>query len=171
MDRKFLGDSYDCVKRLWRELLQPHAPLFAEGRFIPEDLREDYTRFTGIPILAAAPPANHYSILNDPSTGIRYPNGKTQTEGRTHIRIATIIEQLNQENVFCVITFDQGFTRGNRDAQMREKLNNLGNGGYAFYYRSHAPFFFAFKRKKNCSKMRRILREAGMPDQRILPQP
>lgn len=46
MNREFLGDSYDAVKRLWQETLAEWAPLFAEPRYIPKDIRDDFTAFT-----------------------------------------------------------------------------------------------------------------------------
>ena len=69
MRRDFLGDSYDAVKRLWRDLLQHWAPLHAHTRFIPKDMRQDFTLLTGIPMLSDNRP-DVFSILNDPDTGI-----------------------------------------------------------------------------------------------------
>ena len=51
MERRFLGDSYDAVKRLWSDLLSGWAPLYAEPRFVPRELRDDFTTFTRIPML------------------------------------------------------------------------------------------------------------------------
>ena len=68
MKGKFLGDSYDAVKRLWQELLDGWAPLYAEQRFIPEDIQKPFSLITGIPILTDNHPES-YSILNDPDTG------------------------------------------------------------------------------------------------------
>jgi hypothetical protein len=89
MKRDYLGDSYDAVKRLWQQILAAWAPLYAEPRFIPEDVRADFTRLTGIPILRDAPKAA-YSILNDPDTGIRLPDGDDQTQSRHHITLPAI---------------------------------------------------------------------------------
>jgi len=38
MQREFLGDSYDAVKRLWGDALLSWAPVYAEPIFIPADL-------------------------------------------------------------------------------------------------------------------------------------
>jgi hypothetical protein len=46
MKRDYLGDSYDAVKRMWQDMLVNWAPLYAEPRFIPEDLRADFTLLT-----------------------------------------------------------------------------------------------------------------------------
>ncbi len=110
MKRAFLGDSYDAVKRLWRDLLRGWAPLFAEPRFIPEELLDDFTMFTRIPLLDGAWPTR-LSVLNDPDTGIRLPGQTNQAEGRKHIAIATIMGQLSDSWVQCVITFDQSHYR------------------------------------------------------------
>jgi hypothetical protein len=72
MKRDYLGDSYDAVKRLWQQVLAEWATLYAEPQFLPQDLREDFTRLTGIPLLTGRHPRD-YSILNDPDTGIRLP--------------------------------------------------------------------------------------------------
>jgi hypothetical protein len=102
MKRAYLGDSYDAVKRFWQQLFASTAPLFAEPRFIPAELRPDFMQLTGIPILPAHPPTA-FSILNDPDTGIRLPGEDNQSESRTHISISTIIEQLQQRQPRCII--------------------------------------------------------------------
>ena len=61
------------------------APLYAEPRFLPKDLRGDFTRLTGIPVLTDQRPPR-YSILNDPDTGVRLPGEENQAEGRTRHR-------------------------------------------------------------------------------------
>lgn len=87
MKRQFLGDSYDAVKRLWQETLVEWAPLLAESRFIPEDIRSDFTAFTRIPVISNNRPPI-YSILNDPDTGIRLPDRQNQREGLGHINLS-----------------------------------------------------------------------------------
>ncbi len=146
MKRDYLGDSYDAVKRLWRDLLQGWAPLGAEPSFIPEDLREDFTLLTGVPILDRKP-SQPYSILNDPDTGIRLPGETNQTESRKHVAIPFIVGQLRDERARCLLTFDQSDYRHSpldRPAQRQAKMEALDGEGYcSFYYVSHAPFLFA----------------------------
>ena len=72
MKREYLGDSYDAVKRLWQQVLADWAPLYFEPRFLPDSIRDVFTRFTGIPLLTNETPSN-YSILNDPDTGCFLP--------------------------------------------------------------------------------------------------
>ena len=106
MKRNYLGDSYDALKRLWQELLADWAPLYATPTFIPIDLRQEFTQLTRIPMLPNDPPPI-FSILNDPDTGIRLPDQANQTEGRTHISLKTIVNQLRDSGSQCVITYDQ----------------------------------------------------------------
>ncbi|MCD4674495.1 MAG: hypothetical protein K8S18_00675 [Desulfobacula sp.] len=49
MKRKYLGDSYDALKRLWQELLYKWAPLYATPDFIPTDLQHEFAQLTRIP--------------------------------------------------------------------------------------------------------------------------
>jgi len=166
----FLGDSYDAVKRMWRDMLADWAPLYAEPRFIPgADLQQAFTRLTRIPILQGEP-TYPFSILNDPDTGIRLPGEQNQQEGRTHVTIETIVDQL-RNGARCVTTFDQSdYRRGNLSLgdQHRMKLRFLSRkGGHGFYYVSHAPFLFAVHDAGVLEQLREILRNAGLPDNRI----
>ena len=166
MKREYLGDSYDAVKRLWQQILADWAPLYAEPRFIPEDLRDDFTRLTGIPTLPAQRPAK-YSTLNDPDTGIRLPGEENQAEGRTHIAVTTIVQQLRTDAPRCVITFDQSDYRNSdlqRDEQRQVKLRYLRDHGIpAFYFVSHAPFLFAFPNAEALLELEQRLAQAGIP--------
>ncbi|HQG93085.1 MAG TPA: hypothetical protein PLN27_15625 [Acidobacteriota bacterium] len=168
MKRDYLGDSYDMVKRLWRELLQDWAPLYAEPRFIPNALREQYTKLTQLEMLPTSCQGK-YSVLNDPDTGVRLPGEKNQAEGRTHIRIRTIMDQLRM-GARCVITFDQSNYRriGSSSVQRQKKMQELVKEGFdCFYYVSHAPFLFAFPDSGSCQQLRAILVNAGIPEERL----
>jgi hypothetical protein len=169
MKRAFLGDSYDAVKRMWQELLVDSAPLFAEPRFIPESLRHHFTRLTRIPLLVDKP-RGRFSILNDPDTGIRLPSAQNQREGRTHVRVGTVIKQL-EGGAECVITFDQSYYRNSklsRGEQRRGKMRQISKAGfYSFYFVSHAPFLFAASDIHALKRLRRILKDAGIPEERI----
>jgi len=173
MKRDFLGDSYDAVKRLWRDLLQHWAPLHADPRFIPGDLREDFTLLTGIPMLTDNRP-DVFSILNDPDTGIRLPGERNQSESRSHISISFIIRQLAESGASCVITFDQSdyrHSRMERKEQRQAKMWSLADSGFhSFYYVSHAPFLFAASNSQALREVRQILIAAGMPVKRLEPR-
>ncbi len=170
MKRQYLGDSYDAVKRLWQEILAEWAPLHAEPRFIPEDIRSEFTAFTRIPLLNEHRPM-FYAILNDPDTGIRLPNRLNQSEGISHIALSTIREQLRNAAVRCVITFDQSKHRElglSLKSQRNAKLQWLQRQRLsAFYYVSHAPFLFAFSEPARMDVALGLIRRAGVPDNRI----
>lgn len=170
MKRLFLGDSYDAVKRLWQEAFSVWAPLLAEPRFIPEEMRNDFTALTRIPLLGNHRPTV-YSIFNDPDTGIRLPDRENQREGVTHISLATIEMQLSNSAVRCVLTYDQsnhrepGFTRA--DQRNAKVLWLRRQGLSAFYYVSHAPFLFAFSTEADLKSGRERLLLLGIPGHRI----
>jgi hypothetical protein len=172
MKRDYLGDSYDAVKRLWQQALADWAPLYAQqDPFIPgEDLQRDFTRLTCIPMLASGH-MRPYSILNDPDTGIRLPDEENQRESRTHINLEGIIGQLQDEDVRCVITFDQSNYRHRyltREGQRQRKLAYLINARlFAFYYVSHAPFLFAFRDAEARQQLQARLIEFGIPNDRF----
>ena len=170
MNRKSLGDSYDAVKRLWQEAFSDWAPLLAEPRFIPEDIRDDFTTLTRIPLLSDHRPTA-YSIFNDPDTGIRLPDRANQKEGVTQINLATIENQLNNSTARCVLTFDQshhrelGFTSA--DQHNAKVLWLRRQGLYAFYYVSHAKFLFAFSKEAFMKEAQERLLTVGIPKSRI----
>lgn len=170
MKRQYLGDSYDAVKRLWRDLFQEWAPLYADSRFIPDEMREAFTLFTKIPILMEMP-RKPFSILNDPDTGIRLPGENNQKEGRTHISISTIATQLKNECVKCVITYDQSYYRHDRGShleQRRAKMRELRRLGFqSLYYVSHAPFCFTVQTHQTFVELENILKAAGIPANRL----
>ena len=170
MKPKYLGDSYDAVKRLWQQVLAEWAPLYAEPRFIPEDLRAKFTRLTGIPMLHGAP-SGSYSILNDPDTGIRLPDADNQRQSRRHIALPTICEQLRRNAARTVITFDQSVYRLSElklDEQRQAKMRYLATSGlFAFYYVSHAPFLFTCPSAYTRQQLRQRLLSFGVPDARF----
>jgi hypothetical protein len=115
-------------------------------------------------------PADAFSILNDPDTGIRLPAEVNQSEGRTHIAVNTIADQL-RSGALCIVTFDQSDYRNNgmkRDEQRRAKMFALAQKGFhSFYYVSHAPFLFALSDQDSFYKTRELLENAGIPKNRL----
>jgi len=170
MNRCYLGDSYDAVKRLWQQVLADNAPLYAEPRFIPIELQPDFTRLTGIPILSNQHSA-HFSILNDPDTGIRLPGESNQSVALSHTSTAAILDQLRQRRPSCIITFDQSHYRHiklKQDEQRLAKMRSLSDGGgFSFYYVSHAPFLFAFSTITALQEIRELLLSTGIPESRF----
>lgn len=170
MKREYLGDSFDIVKRLWRDLFAAWAPMYAEPRFIPRELQSDYTHLTGIRMLGPEI-VSAYSLLNDPDTGIRAPDAKVQSEGRSHIVLSTIVDQCNRQGVQVVVTFDQSShrTAGLGAPQQRAaKLHHLARSKIAaFYYVSHAPFLFASSSSDALKHTVRLIQGAGIPGSRL----
>lgn len=170
MNRKFFGDSYDAVKRMWGDMLCHWAPLYADARYIPFEMQKDFTQLTGIPILKAAPDTP-YSILNDPDTGIRMPGEKNQSTGRTHTTIKEIAAQLRKAAPRCVVTFDQSNYRQlglNQQEQRAKKVDALRKLGIAsFYYVSHAPFLFALSTTDARKQLKAHLIKCGIPESRF----
>ena len=121
--------------------------------------------------MATAKQSSAYSILNDPDTGIRLPGERNRTEGRTHITIETIADQLRASGAICVITFDQSDYRNSgltRKEQRQSKMRQLADEGFqSFYYVSHAPFLFAAPNAKALHRVRSILMKAGIPEERL----
>ena len=172
MERCKLGDSYDAVKRLWQEVLEKWAPLYADPRFVPEDLKVEYTRLTRIPVFREAP-SGLYSILNDPDTGIRHPDAANQRESRRHIALHSIAEQLRPTKVRAVITFDQSNYRRTGKSfieQRNDKMRYLANKGFfSFYYASHAPFLFTCRSARMLREVRELLLGVGVPESMFEP--
>ncbi len=172
MDQKFFGDSYDIVKRFWADLLRPDAPLYAWPEFIPEDLRVEYSRFTGIAMYSPSlNSGSNFSILNDPDTGIRLPGAKKQARTRGHATIEQVVNQLDSIGAKWSLTYDQGYHRSrlfSPDQQRALKLDALSSRGcFGFYYRSHACFLFSSRSKKDLDNLRKLLEDAGMPPRKI----
>lgn len=176
MNSEFLGDSYDLVKRFFASVLESEAKLWTSERFIADDLYDKkglgpYHKVTGIRVLRTAPKGK-YSILNDPDTGVRSPR-RDQADTRRHISLDTIRDQLRESAVFCVVTYDQSFSRSKgkkKKTQQKEKLRWLSkNSLHAFYYDSHASFLFAFRSKKDLGRLRGLLRnEYGIPKSKLV---
>jgi hypothetical protein len=168
MKKAYIGDSYDIVKRFWACLLREWAPLYAKPEFIPQSLRREYTKLTGIPMLPSRRPAR-YSVFLDPDTGISLPCKRPRSSG--HIPICTVVGELQSEGVVCVVTYDQSFQRGQREAGIRQKLNELArNKVCGFYYDSHAPFLFATTGRRQLKRLRQTLLRAGVPAERLVPR-
>lgn len=169
MRRKYLGDTYDVVKRMWQNIFADWAPLYAEPRFIPEDLRAEFSQMTGIEMLDDKP-AKPYCILNDPDIGIRLPGEQNQKENRSHITVTSIVHQLHA-GAQCVITFDQSNYRNHEmdsEEQRKAKMRNLAEKGvHGLYYVSHAPFLFAISDNNAFKQVQSILMDAGIPVSRL----
>jgi hypothetical protein len=170
MDQAFLGDSYDLVKRFWAENLSSIAPIYAEESFIPEKIREVYTRVTGIPVFDPSV-ARPFAILLDPCTGIPSPNSAARRPTKKHAPIAFIVEVFEACDPEFVICFDQSFAYGKeKELRMEEKRNALATKGLcAFYYSSHANFLFVSRSTRIIDSIKKQLLDLGIPGERLKP--
>jgi hypothetical protein len=170
MNRKYLGDSFDIVKRFWRDALNDWAPLYADPRFVPAELRSDFTALTRIPMLGENQRGG-FSILNDPDTGIYAPTRHDQRTSVTHISLSYIQQQLQNPLAQCVVTFDQSKHRDKEEspsAQRGAKLCWLEERSIpAFFYVSHAPFLFSFRTPNDLEYAAGLLVGAGVPASRL----
>jgi hypothetical protein len=170
MDQKFLGDSYDLVKRFWAENLSSIAPIYADGKFVPEEIREIYTKITGIPIFHPLV-AHPFAIFLDPSTGIPSPNNAARKPTRKHAPLQYITEIFETYRPEFLICFDQSYSRGrNKESCMEEKRDALTTKGLcAFYYTSHANFLLVSESAKITNSIRKQLLDLGIPAERLKP--
>jgi hypothetical protein len=54
MRSKYLGDSFDIVKRFWAEQRAAIAPVFAHPNFVPVEIRPEYEKMVGMPVLSSS---------------------------------------------------------------------------------------------------------------------
>jgi len=167
MHEKYLGDSYDLVKRLFCQSLGSIATLYAHPKFVPSQMREKYTKLTTIPIYDQRPEGS-FGILLDPDTGIALGSAT-----RKHVSLRFIIELNNKHRPDYIICFDQSAHRKHelsREGQRGQKMKVLQEGGLAsFYYASHAPFLFAAQDENKLRSVFERLTFHGIPKERFEP--
>jgi hypothetical protein len=167
MRGKYLGDSYDLVKRFWSENLGGIAPLYAHPRFIPAQIHGLYEAVTLIPIFVPeSAPKGSFGILLDPDTGIPLPKSSQRTTV-SHATLHFIIQVIEEFRPKYVICFDQSCHRKHelsRAKQRQAKMEFLSDRGFAsFYYVSHAPFLFITKTMGSLAAIRAHLMSRGIP--------
>jgi hypothetical protein len=168
----YLGDSYDIVKRFWAESLRSISPLYAHPRFIPVDIRAQYTAVTTIPILdLVKPPECPIGLLLDPHTGIPLSSKSTAEASASHAPLAFIAWVNNRLRPEYIICFDQSYYRRhelNRKGQLEKKRELLREMGIdSFYYYSHAPFLFMAGDASALGAVKERLVSLGVPQERL----
>ena len=108
MLEKYLGDSYDLVKRFWREALGPIAPLYAHPKFVPADIQARFTTVTSIPIFDSRP-NGPFGLLLDPHTGI--PQDPSVRTNAKHASLEFIVETDRELRPRYMVCFDQSSHR------------------------------------------------------------
>jgi len=170
MEDSYLGDSYDLVKRFWSENLRAIGPLFASSEFVPEGIRDSYSRLTGIPILEGVP-ASTFGLLLDPNTGVPLPGNQIVGATRDHASLPYIVKVLNDLGPIYLICFDQSYHRVHelsRKDQRESKMQFLAEQKMvSFYYVSHAPFLFVARSADVLARIRDTLVSRGIPENRF----
>jgi hypothetical protein len=164
MNPKYLGDSYDIVKRFFCSALATLGyevvidPMFT-GKWNGKE--ETYYRLIGARPLGKSLNSRLTALFMDPDTGVR------EMAGKRHVSFDRMVAEL--QNHKLVFVFDQSFSyQGKPEVVMREKLAAIRSRGcHAFYYDSHARFLFLSREAKNLNILLRRLRELGIPDSRL----
>jgi hypothetical protein len=170
MQKKYLGDSYDLMKRFWCKALCPIAPLYAHPRFVPNEIRIQYTSVTTIPIFETTS-AKAFGLLLDPHTGIPLPSEAVEKVTASHAPLSFLVQNIRTLASKYTICFDQSFhrkhqlTKEDQRAKKREFLRERGI--VSFYYVSHAPFLFAARDTKIIDAIRDRLLTLGIPRSRL----
>ena len=166
MNPKYLGDSYDIVKRFFCSVFQELGyeitvdPMFT-GNWADEG--KSFYNFLGTNnqknILAKS---NMKALFIDPDTGVNHRGGKQ------HVSFQRLIDESQKYQI--VFSFDQSFSRQEDSNKiMNDKLNEvLRLGGHGMYYDSHARFIFVSATKDELLKLRNHLLNIGLPNNRLV---
>ncbi len=172
MDKKYLGDSFDIVKRFWAERLAIVAPLLAHPRFVSADIKSQFEQMVGMRVLDRdETPTEPFGLFFDPHTGVPLPRVSLQTATASHAPLAFIAAEFARLKPKYLICFDQShdrvpdLSRSDQRAQKRAdlKARNL----VSFYYVSHAPFRFAASDEAVLESLRVRLVRSGIPEWRF----
>lgn len=166
MNAKWLGDSYDIVKRFLLDIARTSGysvhidPMFT-GDWDARS-REAFLSFLGEPQPLSDAPKRRAALFLDPDTGL----GKRLS--RTHTTAAVIAEQAGKYDL--VIVFDQAFSRSIPSAsELQRKLLELRVLGVeAFYYDSHARFLFCSRLFECVESFQETLLRVGLPAARFI---
>lgn len=172
MHKKYLGDSFDIVKRFFAERLATVAPLLAHPRFVPTEIRPAFEKMTRMRVLGATEaPTQPFGLFLDPHTGIPLPAAALRTATVSHAPLQFIADEFARLKPRYVICFDQSHDRGcdlPRSDQRKRKCTELrARNLNSFYYVSHAPFLFAAAERTVLDSLRARLVESGIPEWRL----
>ncbi len=172
MHEKYLGDSYDIVKRFWAERLRAIGPLVAHPRFVSSALAARFERVTTIPVLdLACPPEHPFGLFLDPHTGIPLPSKPVSKPTASHVPLSFIEAEFRRLKPIYLVCFDQshdrvpGLTPAHQRAQKRSALR--AGRLHSFYYVSHAPFLFVASEPAVLGSVRTRLIDSGIPHGRF----
>jgi hypothetical protein len=195
MHEQYVGDSFDIVKRFWREQLACVASLYAHSRFLPNTLWDRFTQLTTIPVLNLQPPrearkrvsmraepalaselvpalpSRPFGLFLDPHTGIPLPTESEKKVSISHAPLPFILQEGTRLKPHFMICFDQSVDRrkknGPKAQEQREAKREYlrGRGIASFYYVSHAPFLFLAEDVEILRAIRDRLIALGIPEQ------
>jgi hypothetical protein len=136
----------------------------------PEEIRQDYTKVTAIPILPSHP-TGEFGVLLDPHTGIPLPTEHIERATAAYAPISFIVSLADHLRPKYIVCFDQSYHRAHRLSraeQRKAKRRALQQRGIlSFHYVSHAPFLFAAAKAQTLAEMRSCLRGIGIPENRL----
>lgn len=171
MHKKYLGDSFDIVKRFWADRLGGVAPLFAHPKFVPLDIQEQYERMVGMRLLPVESPPERFGLFLDPHTGIPLPTSSARLATASHATLSFIVDEFGRLNPTYMVCFDQSHDRSSglsRQEQRDSKRRALqDNELFSFYYVSHAPFIFMARNEATVQDMLARLTDGGVPRSRF----
>lgn len=166
MNPKFVGDSYDLVKRFFAtELASLNYAVSIEPMFTGDwgDSKSGFHRLIGM--ASDRKPSGvkqRRALFFDPDTGVN------ESGGKRHVSFARLVDAADTYDL--VVSFDQAFSRRDEPSRaMRAKLAHLQRlGCCAMYYDSHARFLFASRDAGCVDRWRDHLVSLGLPKRRLL---
>jgi hypothetical protein len=112
---KYLGDSFDIVKRFWADHLGVIAPLFAHPKFVPPEIKPAFENMVGMRVLDSTEvPTQPFGLFLDPHTGIPLPTAAQRTATASHAPLRFIEGEYARLKPKYLICFDQSHHRGLR---------------------------------------------------------
>lgn len=166
MHPKYLGDSYDLVKRFFCvEIATLGYSVEADPMADPSsglDIRQ-YCRLIGATSAADQQrPVGQRVLLLDPDTGVQ------ERPGPKHVTFVRLANEADRYDV--LLCFDQAFSRGrSAESTMTSKIAALRQMSCAaMYYSSHAHFLFVSRSMEKLIRIRDHLVEVGVPAGRLI---
>jgi hypothetical protein len=182
---QYFGDSYDIVKKALIGWLGEFGdwtahPMFTEP-VSPEEA-EMFSRFLGVRLISTdvltpktdraaymAPCRGAGNLFLDPDTGVRL-QARGGANSVNYVFGQELIALSRTRPGALTLVFDQSYSRGDQNSQVREKLSYLmSQGAYGFAYCSHAPFLLVGVDAKLVSRAYiRLLDASGLPHWRFV---
>ncbi len=166
MNPRYLGDSFDIVKRFFCKTIKGLGydvfidPMLT-GKWEGEELT--FYRFLGVRHVREWSSGKRSSALFvDPDTGVN------EQGDRKHVSFDRLASEL--ETHALVFAFDESFSHGaDAGKVIRGKLDAMSvRGCHGLYYNSHARFLFVAQEAARLVLLRRRLHKLGMPAPKLV---